>query len=125
VEYLGHNILGKGVSIKASEVAAVEKWPRPTNLKELKGFLGLTGYYRKFVKHYGLVSRPLSNLLKKNTPFVWTSDVETTFQQLKLALVQAPVLGLPNFTKPFVIETDANDLRFGAVLMQEGHPLLI
>jgi hypothetical protein len=80
-------------------------------------------YYMKFIKHYGLIGRPLSDLLNKNVPFIWTSQVETAFQQLKLALVQAPVLGLPDFTKPFVVETDASDLGFGAVLMQAGHPL--
>jgi hypothetical protein len=65
----------------------------------------------------------LLDLLKNNVPFVWTSQVETAFQQLKLALVQALVLGLPDFTKPFVVKTNASDLGFRAVLMQEGHPI--
>jgi hypothetical protein len=123
VEYLGHNFSEKGVSTEASKIAAVSKWPRPTNLKELRGFLGLAGYYRKFIKYYGLISRPLSDLLKKHVSFVWTSVTKTVFQQLKTSLVQAPALGLPDFTKPFVVETDASDLGFGAVLMQDGHPI--
>lgn len=123
VEYLGHCISGNGVATESSKIAVVQQWPRPKNLKELRGFLGLTGYYRKFIKHYGLMSKPLSDPLKKAVPFQWTSITEESFQQLKNALVNAPVLAIPDFKKQFVLETDASATGFGAVLMQEGHPV--
>lgn len=85
--------------------------------------MGLTGYYRRYIKHYGMLSRPLSDMLKKGVPYVWTSATEAAFQQLKQALTDAPVLALPNFSKPFILETDASEVGFGAVLMQENHPI--
>lgn len=83
VEYLGHIVSAKGVAIEPSKIEAVAKWPVPTNLKQLRGFLGLIGYYRKFIAHYGMISKPLIDLLKKNTPFLWTSTVDKAFQLLK------------------------------------------
>lgn len=83
----------------------------------------MDGYYRKFVSHFGLLSKPLTNLLKKGVLFTWTSETQAAFEALKQALVSTPVLQLPNFTKPFVIQTDASEKGVGAVLQQEGHPL--
>ena len=92
-------------------------------MKQLRSVLGMTGYYRKHIQGYGIICIPLTNLLKKGTLFIWTSKTETTFQTLKKALVTAPVLALPDFSKVFVIETDACDVGIGTVLMQDSHPL--
>lgn len=89
----------------------------------MRGFLGLTGYYRKFIKHYAIISQPLTALLKKGVIFVWTKDTENAFQVLKQALMTAPVLALPDFSLQFVVDTDACDVGIGAVLSQQGHPL--
>jgi hypothetical protein len=87
----------------------------------LRSFLGLAGYYRKFIRHFGMISRPLIDLLKKTSLFVWTHDQDMAFQILKHALVHALVLALPDFSKVFHIETNACEYGVDVVLMQEGH----
>ena len=124
LEFLGHIISAQGVSTDPGKVKTVQLWPTPTNVKDVRSFLGMAGYYRKFVKNFGTVSKPLTQLLKKNSVFLWTSTHQQAFQALKQALVTAPVLALPNFQKPFNIETDACDKGIGAVLQQDGHPIL-
>lgn len=121
--YLGHVISSSGVSTDPTKLQAITDWPVPTSVKELRGFLGLASYYRKFVRHFGILAEPLTALLKKHSLFIWTSEHDTAFHQLKQALCQSPVLALPNFSRPFYIETNASDHGIGAVLMQDGHPL--
>jgi hypothetical protein len=111
------------VATDPNKVSAVANWPTPASVKDLHGFLGLAGYYRKFLRHFGILAKPLTELLRKNTLFRWTSTQEESFQALKSALISAPVLALPNFSKTFCIETDASASGIGAVLLQEGHPL--
>lgn len=125
LEYLGHIIGAQGVATDPSEVHAVQDWPVPRNLKQLRGFLGLTSYYRKFIKNYGIMTRPLTALLKKGVPFKWAELQQQAFSQVKWAMVQAPVLALPDFSQEFIVETDACDKGIGAVLLQNGHQLLI
>nr|XP_020161515.1 uncharacterized protein LOC109746825 [Aegilops tauschii subsp. strangulata] len=123
IAYLGHVISAQGVSTDPAKITVVQQYPTPTNVKEVRGFLGLSGYYRKFIKHYGIIAKPLTELLKKGMPFVWTSVTEEAFVVLKQALTSAPVLDVPDFSKPFTVETDACEYGIGAVLMQQGHPL--
>jgi hypothetical protein len=121
--YLGHIISGAGVSTDPSKVQEVVDWAIPTTPKKLRGFLGLAGYYRKFVKGFGIISKPLTQLLRKGVPYKWSAETDKAFQTLKQALVTAPVLALPDFNQPFTVETDASDSGIGAVLSQGGHPI--
>jgi hypothetical protein len=116
VAYLGHVVSAEGVATDSTKIDSVRTWPTPTNQKELRGFLGLTGYYRKFIQHYVIICQPLTVLLKKGVIFAWSSAAETAFQVLKQALISAPVLALPDFGLPFTVDTDACDIGIGAVL---------
>ena len=118
--YLGH-IVGNGVvQPELAKLQAVEAFPTPTSKKQVRTFLGLTGYYRKFIPNYVSVACPLTDLTKKSAPNcpVWMNQCEEAFQTLKRLLCSAPVLKGPDFNKPLILQTDASERRIGAVLSQ-------
>lgn len=122
LEYLGRIISREGVKVDQRKIEAMQSWPQPKNITALRGFLGLTGYYRKFVEHYGLIAKPLTEMLKKGK-FGWNSMSMAAFQALKDAMTCTPVLAMPNFNEVFEVHTDACDEGIGAALTQQGRPL--
>nr|XP_054769552.1 uncharacterized protein LOC129277391 [Lytechinus pictus] len=119
VTYLGH-VVGQGQVLPGeAKIQAILDFPIPTTKKELLRFLGMSGFYRKFVPNYSTVVSPLTNLLKAKVKYVWSDECHRSFEKLKAILVNEPVLAAPNFTKPFKVAIDACDVGVGAVLLQE------
>lgn len=122
IGYLGHIISGRGVEMDREKIPMVLEWGEPKNLKALRGFLGLTGYYWRFVQGYGKIAKPLKELLKKGM-FEWSEATRTTMEALKIAITIAPVLTLPDFQQEFHMECDASGVVVGAVLVQNKKPI--
>jgi hypothetical protein len=124
MSFLGHVVDGDGIHMDPDKVKAIVDWPAPKNVGELRSFLGLAGYYRKFVQHFSKLALPLSALLQKDTSYVWNEECMRAFAQLKAALAAEPVLITPNDRLPYVVVTDASGFAIGATLCQDqGHGL--
>lgn len=119
VSFLGHIISKERVAVDPSKIEALMNWERPSNVSEIRSFLGLVGYYRRFVEGFSKLSGPLTALTKKNARFTWSNECEECFQELKRRLVFAPVLTLPREFEKFVIYSDASLQGLGCLLMQQ------
>ena len=118
VNYLGHIISKNGVMVDSSKTDVVKKYPAPRNPHEIRQFLGLCNYYRRFVKDYAKIAVPLNNLLQKDKEFNWTESCQKSFDTLKQALTSAPILAYPDMSKPFIFTCDASGLAIGYILGQ-------
>jgi transposase InsO family protein len=118
LEFLGHVVSEDGISPDESKTNKIRDFPTPKNGKEVKSFLGLSGYYRKFIKDYSTISHPLTELTKDEVPFRWTEKEQEAFDYLRTCLITRPILAYPNFKLPFIIFTDASNVGLGAVLSQ-------
>ena len=122
VSYLGHIIFAQGVHPDPDKVRAIHKWPQPRSLTELRGFFGLIGFYRKFIKQYATLAAPLTDLLQHHK-ITWSQLAQQAFENLKLHIAKVSTLHLPDFKLPFVVETDASAVAVGIVLSQSGRLL--
>ncbi|KAL0536697.1 hypothetical protein IC582_025657 [Cucumis melo] len=120
VSFLGHVVSKAGVSVDPAKIEAVTGWTRPSTVSEVRSFLGLAGYYRRFVENFSRIATPLTQLTRKGAPFVWSKACEDSFQNLKQKLVTAPVLTVSDGSGSFVIYSDASKKGLGCVLMQQG-----
>ncbi|KAL0360361.1 UNVERIFIED_CONTAM: Retrovirus-related Pol polyprotein from transposon [Sesamum radiatum] len=121
ISFLGHIVERGRIRMDPKKVQAIEEWQPPSVVHDLRSFLGLTNYYRHFVKGYSEIPRPITDLLKKTESWNWTPQCQVSFDNLKRAMVTDPVLALPDMSKPFMVETDASNFALGGVLMQDGH----
>ncbi|WVZ70556.1 hypothetical protein U9M48_019215, partial [Paspalum notatum var. saurae] len=120
VPFLGHIVSKGGIMVDPSKISSVMDWKVPEVVKEVRGFLGLAGYYRRVIESFSRIAKPMTSLLEKGVPFIWTKERQAAFDELKKRLTTAPVLTLPDLTKSFTVYCDASKEGLGCVLMQEG-----
>jgi len=122
--FLGHVITKDGIKPNPDKINAIQKYPIPTNTKELKGFLGLTGYYRKFIPNFADIAKPMTAVLRKDSKIdIKNPEYIRGFEKLKQLISNDPILKIPDFKSKFVLTTDASNVALGAVLSQDGHPI--
>ncbi|KAJ9547266.1 hypothetical protein OSB04_019809 [Centaurea solstitialis] len=120
VQFLGHIVTQEGIKVDPAKIEAIKDWESPKSPSEVRSFLGLAGYYRRFIEHFSAIATPLTALTKKDVKFEWTSTCEYAFNNLKGKLTSATILTLPNGADGFVVYCDASKLGLGCVLMQDG-----
>src|SRR5579859_7643324 len=120
VKFLGHTVSGEGIAVDPSKVQEVMDWKQPTTVHEIRSFLRLAGYYRRFIPEFSKIAKPMTELLKKNTPFLWNGQCEEAFHRLRKLLTIAPVLAQPDTSRLFEVFCDASGVGLGCVLMQDG-----
>ena len=121
IAFLGHMISEEGISVDPSKIQAVKDWPIPRIVTEIKSFIGLAGYYRRFVQDFSKIAAPLTKLTRKGEKYIWTEECTAAFEQLKKRLITAPILKTPSRTGGMVVYSDASGKGLGCVLMQHGH----
>ncbi len=126
-KFLGHRISGDGIATDEDKISAIKDWPRPRNKKDVKSFLGLGSYYKKFVKNFSAIAKPLYQLTGKNQRFSWSPEAQRSFDELKVALSSSPVLAYPQIGQPMILDTDSSQYVSGAVLSQvhDGHERVV
>ncbi|KAK9011679.1 hypothetical protein V6N11_044524 [Hibiscus sabdariffa] len=122
---LGHKISSKGIEVDKEKVEVIEKLPPPMNVKGIRSFLGHAGFYRRFIKDFSKISKPLCNLLQQNQPFVFDKECQSAFEELKTRLISAPVVVPLDWTSPFELTCDASEHAVGAALRQRRDHLAI
>ena len=127
VDFLGHLVSAEGLRPNPHNIAKVEQWPVPTNVTDVRRILGLGNYYRRFVKNYSQLVRPLTDLTRKGASFVWTADCQSSFDALKRALIGSDVMAYPKDTGQYILDTDASDGQIAGILsqIQDGHERVI
>jgi hypothetical protein len=123
VSFLGYVVTPQGIEVDETKIEAIKSWLTPQSITYLRSFLGLAGFYHRFVKDFSIIAAPLHELTKKGVVFCWGQTQEESFATLKDKLTHAPLLQLPNFGKTFELECDASGIGIGGVLMQDGKPV--
>jgi hypothetical protein len=123
IKYLGRIVNEQGIRPDPKKVEAVQTWPVPKNVHDVKSFLELVNYFQKFIEHYFEIAVPLTNLTKKSHPWVWTGLCQDAFEMLKQKLTEAPLLCTSDESLPYEVVTDASNLGLGGVVLQEGQPV--
>ena len=120
VSFLGHVVSGDGIQTDPAKTSSIATWRLPQNISQLRGFLGLAFYYRRFIKDFRKIASPMTAMLEKDKAFIWTDEGKRAFTEIKHFLTNPPILAYPDFSATFILDTDASDLGIGAVLSQKG-----